>query len=264
LKRISTILLFTVAVAIVLLYAANQVMAVDPISCNTSSGGYSIITVPDPETGAWPIPHNGGWLYRYNITGNLSKITHTAFGIPYISEAESIDVGGDLIQSYNPVGAGSSFSTFGDYIFTARIVDLSLASPIPGTEGIRTEYVANTSKVGQIGGVIITAKGIYGCAEGVPGPVPESLDPEPQVLTFTRTADGHTCELIVTLHPFGVVANPPGECSVGPVQDIEDLGIFSTVGTAVEMQDGWFSFTGSPTEYCYYNKKKRKYICVTY
>ena len=266
-KRISATLIFTMAVAVVALFAATQVMAQDPVSCTTDSGGYTISIVPDQD-GRWPIPYNGGWLYRYGITGNLSKITHTAFGIPYISASESIDVSGELIHSYRQPGEGSAFSDFGVYIFTARVVDLSLANPVPGTEGQRTEFVANTSKVGTIGGSIITAKGVHGCVDGVPGPVPENLDPVPEVLKFTREADGYTCEITITLEPFFIEAHDPfdedndAKCRETQETPIENLVVSG--GTALELQEGWFAWHGSPAEYCYYNKKKRKYVCVTY
>jgi hypothetical protein len=100
-------------------------------------------------------------------------------------------------------------------------------------------------------------------------------DPVSEFIPFSKTADGVTCKGRVHFQPsfyievteaIGLLA--PGEeepCAVGPIFPIENLQIGSSPsGSAIDLQKGWFGFHGSPAKYCYYNKKKKKYQCVTY
>jgi len=118
---------------------------------------------------------------------------------------------------------------------------------------------------------------------GIAGPGYESVDPVSESIHFSRKADGKVCSMRVNLAPTFFIDELSGDCRLSEIYDINTLSLetpppvdngsgdaissFAEQGhktTAIDLPEGWFSYHGSPATYCYYNKARRKYQCVTY
>jgi hypothetical protein len=258
-KRISKNTLIAVVIAIVGLFAATQVIAqVIGVPCSNFN---VVLDSVSANT-------DGSHTYTYNIEGgsvSLNKLSKVEFGI-----AAPLEVKKTPKVEPHPPGEGG----IGSFKYAANLplVKVVTVTPQPGTGIIPVSFdvFATSGKIGLIG--IHTDAGNKQETCVADGPVPFGLDPEPQEFIYIREAEGVTCKMAVQLEPFFAITatyigdspQPAGACEVSEVFDISELGINSNSNTAIELQEGWFAFTGSPAEYCYYNKKKRKYICVTY
>lgn len=97
-------------------------------------------------------------------------------------------------------------------------------------------------------------------------------DPVSYFIPFSKTVEGIHCEGKVHLEPSFYVAldslaSDP-ECMLAPTtltpKPIRELTLGGAFEKAIDLPEGWLGYDGSPTEYCYYNKKKKKYQCVRY
>ena len=256
-KGISTKMLITVAMAAVALFAATQVMADDP--CTNFTFTLESVT---PKG-------NGSHTFTYNVSpGNLpiNKISHVEFGI---SSSLEVDQTPSKIKVFDHTEGGIGNFDYALGVPQVQVVSIE-AQVENGYAPVSFDVWGTGGKSGPVGIHTDAGNKQETCVDE--GPIPfDSLDPVPEVLTFTREAEGYTCLITITLEPsFEIEAHDPLEpgndekCKETQETPIENLAIGGEGGTAIELQEGWFAYHGSPAEYCYYNKKKRKYVCVEY
>jgi len=257
-KRITTILVFMMVLALAVFIASTQAAAQDPLPLECTAGAYSISLVSKT---------NG--LFEYEITATPAKMKKLTRGVMFQSlpDWEVNPVIDSLGDPANDPGEGDTSTKWGYGIFNGVTAAHTLQQVVGEKQRFKFQAKSETSNLVSI--ILVTgADSIVKCDSGIEGPGFLSYDPEPQVFTFTREADGTVCDITITLEPFGVeaefVSGNSEKCTTKGPFDIEDLPIGSDTSRAIELQDGWFAFHGSPAEYCYYNKKKRKYVCVEY
>jgi len=282
-KKISITLLFTVVVAIVALFAATEVIAgaID-LPTETECGGYTIYvdegntlfmqepyvftdTVETAQGDQYPCKL---WTFEINCEpSDLERVKKLTFFLPS-SPDDTIQVVG--------MPDGTEYA------------DFCLGGPCDWGEGIcngkvltvPTSWIVDTKRAwfGTIRGTDgLVSAGVYwkyrwwgnvcDCDTGIKGPGylagKFALEPEPEVLTFTKTIEGKTCKLQVQLAPEFEITVVEGECYEDlSAYDITELTL--GLGKAIDLQDGWFVWGASPARYCYYNRAIRKYSCVTY
>ena len=295
-RKLSITFLFTVAFTSIALFAATQVIAQDPYPTECDCGPQYTITTVSPypnyqDDGIYTNAYGDTieckdssdnyipcFVWELDIQGNknaINNMTGVDFFIPIVPGYPPHKiVGGHIASVHDPCeGSGSHFNWM-EGICNGFTVEVN-AQAANNTQK-RAMIATLGGDSGVVGFSVTTSSEVNSCVAndagvligGIQGPGYAGLDPEPQIFTYTRTADGHTCEMEVILEPDFAINVINGSCTVSGPFDASEIGLTTPdhpgAGSTIDMQEGWFSFHGSPASYCYYNKKKRKTICVTY